>query len=984
MAMVEQTLEQEQLHVVKAHIGSCPACRMIVAAAVGSGSTAMGTPSDGGGDDLEPVMPLSNVRINDRYVIDRMLGRGGMGTVYLARDHSLGREVALKVHRAGSGNDRLHREAIAMAKLAHPNVVAVFEVATVDDRLYVAMEYIRGETLRGWLAAAQRNWRDIIEILVDTGKGLAAAHAAGLVHRDFKPENVLVGTDKRPRVSDFGLARTDTRPSAPILPLAGSSSVDTPMTQTGALVGTPAYMSPEQLGSGVIDARSDQFAFCVVAWECLFGSRPFTGTTLAALALAIERQVLQPPARTEVPPRVRKIIERGLSLDPANRYPDMPALLADLRDAAAPRSRRYLALGLGGAVVLTSAIVLASSGAGDDSRANQCAVDETALTGVWDPSLKTKIKTVFNAAGLEDSAQMFTKVEGVIDDYRSAWLEMRRTACEATRVRGDQSEMLLDLRMTCLDRRRDELKALTHELASADRPVVLGSVRAALGLSTITECGDLAALSGPVRPPDPAIKILVNAERAELATVKALRLLGRIKPARAKIDAVAARSKDFNYKPLEAEILLLQGDLSDRAGDSETAVKLLEQAVVAADAGNHRFLAAQAWSTLAWIQGYGNKEFERAEFAVKMAGAAIQSGGGNAELSAQLINYEALILETKGQLEPAKAKYLAALAARERMNQSDTWQLSLVLNDLGGLERKLKDFSSARTHHERALTIRRKIFGERHPYVFSSLVNLGTVAWSEENFPEAETRFQAAIAVGEAVFPAKHPQKALVLGNLASVYERQGKYRESADTFRRTVEMYEGTRGPDHADTSDALHNLGNVLFALKDYAKALEAYERSLRILDKSDDDGTKAGVLYDYGDALIVTGAHTKAEQLLKRSIDLGTKASSADEPDLAYALTALGELYLKTKRPRDASPVLERALKLRTKDGVPAAGVPIDELARTELALAKLLWSTPPTRPRALELARTAKSHVDPANPTQREPHQAITQWLAAREK
>jgi len=973
MAMVEQTLEREQLHEVGVHIDSCPDCRLIVAAALGGGSTALGTPAEHAYD--EPLIPLADVKINPRYVIERLLGRGGMGTVYLARDQSLGREVALKLHRAGSGNDRLHREAIAMAKLAHPNVVTVFEVATVDDRLYVAMEYVRGGTLRSWLAAAPRGWREIVELLLHVGSGLAAAHAAGLVHRDFKPENVLVGKDDRPRVSDFGLARVDTRPSGPIVPLAGGSSIDTPMTQTGALMGTPAYMAPEQLAADVVDARSDQFAFCVVAWECLFGSRPFTGATLAALAISIERQELVPPARSDVPQRVRAVIERGLLVDPAARHADMPALLDALREAAAPGSRRRLAIGLGSAVVLTSALVIAAPWSRDSD--TPCAVGEAALTGVWDPFQKGRIRTAFAGAGLKDSDQIFQRVEDVVDDYRRSWILMRQTACEATRVRGEQSEALLDLRMSCLDRRRDELRALTQGLAETDRKAVLGSVRAALGLTAITECADITALSGPLRPPEQAIRDRVEAERTELAAVKALRLLGRIGPALERTKAIAARMKQLDYRPLDAETLLVLGDLEDRSGNSAAAIKLLEQAVVAADAGNHRLVAAQAWSTLAWIQGYGERQFERAEFAVRMAGAAIEGLGGNDELSAQLTNYEALILDTKGQLEPARTKYLAALAARERMNQQDSWQMSMVLNDLGGVERKLRNFVAARAHHERALAIRRKLFGELHPYVFSSLNNLGNVAWSQDDYPQAEQRFQAAIAVADEVFPATHPQKALALANLASVFERQAKYPESVHAYRRALAIYEAARGPDHADVADTLHNLGNVLATLDQTDEAIGAYQRALSILDKADDDPALAGLLYDFGDVLVRKPDHHQAELLLQRSLALGSKSRS-DDPDLGYALTALGELYTRMGRTQAAAPLLERALLLRQAESARP-----EDRARTEIALAKLLWRSAGERPRALELARAAKGRLGTAGLTERKALEELTQWLQAHE-
>ena len=331
--MVEQTLSLTQMPELEQHIDSCAQCRQAVAAALAKGAT-LGSPSRvavaartaegvGGRDsDDEPFVPVVGA-VSDRYVIERVLGRGGMGTVYLAHDLTLDRDVALKLHRAGSGNDRLHREAIAMAKLAHPNVVTVFEVATVDDRLYVAMEYVRGETLRGWLAtrpsaagarsstAARR-----------PGSGLAAAHAAGLVHRDFKPENVLVGDDGRPRVSDFGLARVGGRTSGAIADCArlGIARHADDADRRGA---RHAGVHGARAARGrAVDARCDQFAFCVVAWECLFGKRPFGGATLAALAARDPAPRAAAPARAATcPQRVRDVIERGLAADPRHATP---------------------------------------------------------------------------------------------------------------------------------------------------------------------------------------------------------------------------------------------------------------------------------------------------------------------------------------------------------------------------------------------------------------------------------------------------------------------------------------------------------------------------------------------------------------------------------------------------------------------------------------------------------------------------------------
>jgi len=918
-------------------------------------------------DDREQFEAIADPTFTARYAVKHVLGRGGMGTVYLAADRTLGREVALKLHRAGSGNDRLLREAIAMAKLQHPNVVTVFEVATADDRLYVAMEYVRGETLRAWMTRPH-GWRDSVDMLVDAGKGLAAAHAAGLVHRDFKPENVLVGEDGRPRVSDFGLVRLDSHPEeVMITPPPGTTSVDTPMTTTNSLMGTPAYMAPELIEGGLADARSDQFAFCVVAWECLFGKRPFAGTTLATLALAAERGDFQLPPKSDVPSGVRTAIERGLAMDPDDRHADMPALLVALRDAATRRARRRAVLA-GAALGLVGIGVIAATAASSTTRdSNVCEVGAADLAGAWDGDVKTKVHASLAATGVKSAAEIATRLDAALDDYSGAWLAMRKTACEATRVRGEQSETLLDARMDCLDRKRDELRALTQNLADADKPAAMGAVRAGLGLTPIATCADVAALTAPVRPPADAIRDQVAAERRELATVKALRLLGRIKQAAARVDAIAPRAKAIGYRPLEAEVLLVQGDLIDRAGDTAKGVAAVEQAIVAAEAGNHRLVAAEAWSNLAWMVGSEQRKFDRADFAVSMAAAAIEKLGGNPELHSQLVNYEALILETKGKGEAAKAKYLEALAERDKIdNGHDTWQLSIVLNDLGGIERQLGDYAASRSHHERALAIRRKLFGERHPYVVSSLINLGNVAWSKHDYPAAEARFKEALTVADDVFPENHPQRALAIANLASTYEKQAKYDAAVQEYRRSLAIYEATRGPDAPDTAEALHNLANSLVESDKLDDARKTYERALTIVDKPDaaDDPALVPLLYDYADLLLQAKDYAKAEPLLQRAVAIGTKAN-ADDPDLANPLTALGELLAATNRAHDALLILEHAIKLRTGDAV----LP-EEIARTELALAKLLWPSIETRNRARDLIRSARQHVEHAAPSWRD--------------
>jgi tetratricopeptide (TPR) repeat protein/predicted Ser/Thr protein kinase len=302
-----------------------------------------------------------------RFVVLRKLGEGGMGVVVAAFDEALDRKLAIKLRHGLLGGDdelvraRMLREAQAMARLSHPNVVQIYEVGEHEGQLYVAMEFVRGQTLREWQAAGARRWPETVAMYMQAAQGLAAAHAAGIVHRDFKPENVLVGEDGRARVLDFGLARgsgsseaarrAEAEPAARAGPLA-------PLTQAGVLMGTPAYMSPEQFLDAPTGPASDQFAFCVALYEAVLGALPFGGETwqeLAAHVVGGER--VPEPDAPEVPDWLRQALRRGMALAPEDRYPSMEALLAELTARVAPdgterrpQRRRWPALALGGAL----------------------------------------------------------------------------------------------------------------------------------------------------------------------------------------------------------------------------------------------------------------------------------------------------------------------------------------------------------------------------------------------------------------------------------------------------------------------------------------------------------------------------------------------------------------------------------------------------------------------------------------------------------
>jgi predicted Ser/Thr protein kinase len=304
-----------------------------------------------------------------RFKVLGLVGRGGFGEVYAAHDPELDRRVALKVlahteNRAAVAS--LHREALTMARLSHPNVARVFDVGDVDGHLFIAMEFVRGDTLRAWLRREQRSWSAIREVFLAAGQGLAAAHREGIVHRDFKPDNVIIDEDGRPRVIDFGLAAATAEDTASPAQTADEDELNE-VTQPSdpGRGGTPAYMAPEQHLGRQADARSDQYSFCVALYEALHGRRPFVGRTWQTLSPQVLR-VDAVTASRKVPPHLRRAVQRGLSPAPERRFPDMDALLAELvRDNDARKLGRWLALGTGACALVGAAVWLSMPAAAE-------------------------------------------------------------------------------------------------------------------------------------------------------------------------------------------------------------------------------------------------------------------------------------------------------------------------------------------------------------------------------------------------------------------------------------------------------------------------------------------------------------------------------------------------------------------------------------------------------------------------------------------
>ena len=444
-----------------------------------------------------------------KYVVLRVVGRGGAGVVLAAEDRELDRQVAIKllVRDSDEARARFMREAKAMAQLSHPNVVAVYEVLHLRDRTAIVMALVEGRNLSEW-RTPERTWREITGVYVQAARGLAAAHRAGLVHRDFKPANALIDAEGVVRVTDFGLVRAAGESAAE---QAGDPGSAGDITRTGATLGTPAFMAPEQHTGGVVDARTDQWALACALYGALFEQRPFAGETTAELAASVLAGAPRPePADTPVPKRIRVAIRRALARDPADRFSTMDELIAALE----PRRRGWVVAAAAGAVVAGSAVAAFALLASPRDIAACEGLDEP-MTRAWNPVRAGAVRERFAAARAPNADRLVAALDG----YAASWTSHRVKACEAAR-QGAASADLLDRRMGCLDRRLAEVDAFAAALTVAEPEVVRQAPDAVADLHPVADCDD--PRDTIPRPADPRVR--ADIARGEDAVARAFAL----------------------------------------------------------------------------------------------------------------------------------------------------------------------------------------------------------------------------------------------------------------------------------------------------------------------------------------------------------------------------------------------------------------------------------------------------------------------------
>ncbi len=825
-------VQAESLH---HHLDSCGSCQRLVGEAARVEGQAAPAP---------PPPPLARGATVDRYLILEQLGVGGMGVVYAAFDPQLDRKVALKLLRADLGaaperRARLLGEAQALARLSNPHVVTVYEAKALGDQVFVAMELVEGVTLRQWLREARRPWREVLKTVLEAGEGLRAAHEAGVVHRDVKPDNVLLGKRGRVFVTDFGLARrVDAQvPPLPHVPVEGAAGPDGPeswSTVSGELLGTPAYMAPEQWDGGEVDARTDQFSFCITVYEALYGERPFPGGGTSALKEAVHKGELRAPRKeAKVPSHLRRVLARGLAVEPSQRYPNMAALLQALRRDPRAAWRKPLTLA-------TAALLLAVGVAIGTARSEErlCRGSERHLADAWDAPRKAQVKAALLSSSSSAAAGAWVGVERALDTYASQWAAMHQDACEATRVRGEQSEAVLDLRMTCLQRRARDLQALTSLFVRRHGEEVERAVMAAYALPSLKECAETYALAAQVKPPkDPAIIERVEQVNARLSHVRALANSGQFNTARAEAEAVVALANALNHLPTRAEAYYQLALIRMRQGEAANAQAALLDALYAAEAGHHDRLAARARIDLVTVMGEFLAQHTLANAAIREAEAAVARVGSDPEMESALASTIGGAFLAQDRCEEALVQLRRALRLGDAAFTPDDPFRARILYVLGNTQRCVGDLDGALKSLQESLSLQQRVFGPAHPEVASSFNSLGNILFTRQKFAEALSYHRRALEVRERAFGNDNALVGSVLMNVGVDLIALKQSAEGRDYVQRTLDIYERAYGPESPRLVKPLSVLGHVEVDLGHPEQARVMLERALRLLKDRDD---------------------------------------------------------------------------------------------------------------------------------------------------
>jgi tetratricopeptide (TPR) repeat protein len=890
-----------------AHLDDCTDCLDLVAALV---RTASAEPKVGD--------------VVGRYRLVRELGRGGMGIVFLAHDAELQREVAIKVVRRRGVGDvnldaRLRRESRLLARIHHPSVIAIYDVGCSDDSVFVAMELVRGVPLSRWLASRPRSWRDVASVIRQAAEGLAAAHEAGVLHRDVKPQNILIETREdeavRVVVSDFGVARALEQPVVSAVPAAGSDL----LTASGTAPGTIAYMAPEQLAGEALDVRADVFALAVTAWEALAGRRPFAGQDRLALRIAIDAG---PPAlAARVPSYIERALRRALDARSSHRTPTMEAFAAEL---APPSRRGTYAVAAGIAIAIGGVALVNASSSSPPPR--ECSFAQ--LDGVW-PS--------------RSAPAAWSGVDGLvarIDGGAAAWRVQRAEQCEASQ----RGEPVLVEQVDCLDRWAIQLAAELDTLAAMapSQPVVLGDV-------------------GVCRSPAAAIMRLyvtddVQRQRAVQQARKRIRAIDLYsEAARRELDAAEPAILATGLSGPRNELALYRAHAKSEVDET----RLRELATQAERDGDDE-VAAHGWLNLSGFVMAGMPDPQRTSDLLAMADAAIRRLGDPRALRAEWYAADARAASVTGDAE----RVHRAVEAVTRLGTEDDhpWiVIAMALNEIGEstatvelLERRASRRRSPAEAQERFL-----IYG-------TALLQLGRPA-------DAVAALEEAVKIAVALRPG-HLVTLSLRVDLARALLSAGDVDRALAELDLAAPLATAPEVPPSAKAA-YLELRGHAFDALGRHSETLDAMRAAVATWATAPhaDPRSVASARLNLGSALTEYGKHEAALSVTRGAIDDMTAALGDANPFCANGYSTLGDILRRLNRRREARAAYEEALSIYS-------AIPADP-AYVALAKRGLAFALPAAhRRRARTLAREALAAFH-AHASHWQDEIGITeQWLA----
>ncbi|MBK8235913.1 MAG: serine/threonine protein kinase [Deltaproteobacteria bacterium] len=702
-----------------------------------------------------------------RYVLLEKLGQGAMGIVFAAHDGELDRRVALKLMAAPQGGEliavrraRMVREAQAIAAVSHPNVVAVFDAGVDGHDVFVVTEWIDGVDLGAWRHRRSPTPAEAIEVMRQAAAGLAAAHAAGIVHRDFKPANVMVDRLGRVRVLDFGLARLQAlarehESSAP------GVDPDPVLTRAGDRIGTPAYMSPEQHRGDDADARSDQFAWAITLHELLFGVRPFAGNSTAEIAAHVLAGERIDVGELRVVPRwLHAVMDRALAPRPEDRHANLREVVAAI-DREHGRSWAPVWLAVPSMAVVGG--ILALTPAGPDAAACTAAspvvLDDAALRRAF--------------GDRSDDAQV---VIAALRAQADAIATAQRELCEA----ADAG------RSACIETRRAQLVGFADVLARGHAEVIEHAREAALGLPAVARCEGVEATRSPM-PADPQQAAAVLELRARLAEADVYRALGLGEAALALAVQSQARAEALGFAPLVAEALLAHGENAQAEGDLVGAEQWLRDAAVLAEREGHDLVLADARAELAWLRAVELEHFDEVDGLIAAAEAAARRAG-ESRFDAVLLNVRASVLDAQGRSREAVERMREVVAQLQSAAVPDL-ALDTALHNLGNFEYHADDIDAAARSYEQALAVALPMFGDDHPRTWWHRQALADVLLMRSAYAEAAAAYQPILSYRERVYGLDDPRLATTLNNLGHAWVELGRGEDARAALERALAL---------------------------------------------------------------------------------------------------------------------------------------------------------------------------------------------------